>query len=154
MEKRTELKLDLKHEGWGVEVLWQSGNESVMLCKNIWFPCRKKKHVRVQNAIRRPCGCYDSDFPLPHSYSQADEKQAQKLPHPLPSEHVTPTDSFCESHSLEWEGEEILLCSPLNISHIISRAENVKEQTDWPLSLGRSTLHNANCTSAAITIPC
>lgn len=44
--------------GWGV--VWkgfgQSGNESVTLCKNIWFPCRKKKkHVRVQNAIRRLC---------------------------------------------------------------------------------------------------
>lgn len=42
-----------------MEVFGQSGNESVTLCENIWFPCRKKKkkkkHVRVQNAIRRLC---------------------------------------------------------------------------------------------------
>lgn len=101
------------------------------------------------------CGCYDSDFPLLHLYSQADEKDTWKLPQPphLSSKHVTPTDSFCEMLSLEWEGEEVLLCLALNISRIISRAENVEGQTDWPLSLGKSTLHNANCTSAAITFP-
>lgn len=40
------------------------------------FPIGRKKHVRVQNAIRRLCaaaGRYDSDFPL-HLHSQADEK--------------------------------------------------------------------------------
>lgn len=43
-------------------------------------------------------GWYDSDFPLLHSCTQADEKETQKLPQPpFSSEHVTPTDSFCES---------------------------------------------------------
>lgn len=160
--------MDLKYGelGWGSGGWFgQSGNESVTLCKNIWFPCRKgeKKHVRVQNAIRRLCAgtagmTVISLFSI--QIQGADEKrETQKLPQPphpsffFPSEHVTPTDSFCEWHSLEWEGEEALLCSTLSISHIISRKENVKGQTDWPLSLGKSTLHNANCTSAAITFP-
>lgn len=123
------------------------------------FPVGKKKKEACQspecNQEALCCnGCYDSDFPLLHSYSQADEKETQKLPQPpYSSEHVTPADSFCESHSLEWEGEEVLLCSALSVSHIISRMENVKGQTDWPLSLGKSTLHNANCASAAITFP-
>lgn len=143
-----------------MEVFGQSGNESVTLCKNIWFPCRKKKkkkkHVRVQNAIRRLCAITAgmtviSLFSI-HIHRQMKRRRKNFL-NPLSSEHVTPTDSFCESHSLEWEGEEVLLCSALSISHIISRTENVKGQTDWPLSLGKSTLHNANCTSAAITFP-
>lgn len=49
------MELDLKNMGCG-GCGGQSGNESVTLCKNIWFPCRKrKKHARVQNAIRRLC---------------------------------------------------------------------------------------------------
>lgn len=99
MKKRMEL--DLKNMGCG----GQSGNESVTLCKNIWFPCRKRK--KKKKAWQSPecnqealcCnGWYDSDFPLLHSCTQADEKETQKLPQPpFSSEHVTPTDSFCES---------------------------------------------------------
>lgn len=141
-----------------MEVFGQSGNESVTLCENIWFPCRKKNHVRVQNAIRRLCAVAAAmtAISLFSIYTRRQMKRTRENflnpPH-LSSKHVTPTDSFCEMLSLEWEGEEVLLCLALNISRIISRAENVEGQTDWPLSLGKSTLHNANCTSAAITFP-
>lgn len=76
----------------------QSGNESVMLCKNIWFPWRKKKACQSPECNQKALccsGCYDSDFPLRHWHSQADEKDTNspllhsthsspRLPTPLP----------------------------------------------------------------------
>lgn len=98
MKKRMEL--DLKNMG-GVE-----GNQAMSQsrCERTFgFPVGKKKKKACQspecNQEALCCnGWYDSDFPLLHSCTQADEKETQKLPQtPFSSEHVTPTDSFCES---------------------------------------------------------
>lgn len=87
--------------GW--EVVWkgfgQSGNESVTLCKNIWFPCRKKKHVRVQNAIRRLCAAAAamtviSLFPI---YIQRRMKRTRK--NTPPPSMLPQLIHFPESHS-------------------------------------------------------
>lgn len=67
----------------GVDVLWQSGNESVTLCRNIWFPCRNKKTCQSPECNQEALCCNgwcDSDFPLLHSHSQADEKGVLKVP--------------------------------------------------------------------------
>lgn len=81
--------------------LGQSGDESVMLCENIWFPCtgkrkeeKKKKRVRVQNAIRGLCAVTAGMTvisPLLRSLSQAEGKK-RTFPNPFPNEHVTPAD--------------------------------------------------------------
>lgn len=102
--------------GRGGRFLGNQAMSQSRCARTFGFPVgKKKKHVRVQNAIRRLCAATAAMTvisPLLHSYSQADEKETQKLPRPpFRAEHVTPTDSFCESHSLEWEGEEVLLCS-------------------------------------------
>lgn len=91
------------------------------------FPVgKKKKHVRVQNAIRRLCAAAAAmtAISLFSIYTHRQIKRTRENflnPPPPSSKHVTPTDSFCESLSLEWEGEEVLLCLALNISQIISR---------------------------------
>lgn len=76
----------------------QSGNESVTLCKNIWFPCRKKiKHVRVQNAIRRLCAVAAAMtvISLFSIYIHRQMKRTREnFLNPLSSKHVTPADSF------------------------------------------------------------
>lgn len=130
--------------------------------EHLLFPCRKKKkkkkkHVRVQNAIKRLLccnGCYDSDFPLLHSHSQADEKESQKKTSstPLSNMPATPADSFgsITFTGVGGRGSSLMF----GAKHLPHHQQNVKGPTDWPLSLLKSTLHNANCTSAAITFPC
>lgn len=150
--------------GW--RVVWkgfgQSGNESVTLCKNIWFPCRKKKSMsesRMQSGGFVQQRLLWQWFPSsPFIFTGGWKGHVN--PPPLPT---SPFPTSMRAYDPSWfiflnrihcergKGEEVLLCSALSVSPIISRTENVEEHTDWPRSLGKSTLHNVNCTSATIT---
>lgn len=70
-----------------------------MLCRNICFPCRKKKACLSPKCNQEALccnGCYDSDFPplSVHIHRQMKRRSIKKLPETsYPQEHVTPTDS-------------------------------------------------------------
>lgn len=118
-------------------VLKQSGNESVTLRYNIWFPCWKKKPACQGPECNQGALCcngwYDSDFPIFHSYSQADEKETRKLPQPTPTHPLPPLLTsmwpqpihfFLGSHiSAEWEGEEVLSLK-FNAEHLLHHQQN------------------------------
>lgn len=121
----------------------------------------KKKHVRVQNAIRRLCAAAAaitviSLFSI-YIHRQMKRTRENFLPFsPRPPTTMRACDPsrfifLNRIHREQGKAEEVLLCSALSVSPIISRVENEEKHTDWPRSLGESTLHNANCTSATIT---
>lgn len=132
-----------------------------MLCKNICFYCRGKKNEACQSPeCNQEALChnrwYDSNFLLLPSCSEADEKEMQKNflktpTHPLTGKHVTPTDSFGKAHSLGERGGSSLVFGAERLPNHQLNGECKGSKVTGPESLGKSTLHNANCTSAAIT---
>lgn len=83
----TNCKLrggDRKKErvGVGLKRIWgvlANQTRSQSRCARPWFPFRSKKKSPECNQEALCCnGWYDSDFPIFHSYSQADEKGTQQ----------------------------------------------------------------------------
>lgn len=96
-------------------------------------------------------GSSDSDFPLRHLHAAADEKNTGKLvnpptPTPTPAAARVTLIRFVNHIHLEWEAEEVASAA--------SSEEHKGGQLIGPSVWGKGTLHNANCTSAAISFSC
>lgn len=131
------------------------GNQSMSqscCARTFTFPVGLKKREACQspecNQELLCCsGSSDSDFPLRHLHAAADEKNTRKLvnPHPPAAARVT-LIRFVNHIHLEWEAEEVASAA--------SSEEHKGGQLIGPSVWGKGTLHNANCTSAAISFSC